>query len=110
MLHLVLHLLVPALVTLIFYRRYGWAAFIRLMAGMVIDVDHIRANPFYDSERCSINYHFLHTPIPIVIYCALFFVPRLPILSIGLIIHIILDYLNCLGFPDKYIQSLLAQA
>lgn len=104
--HLVLHVVVPALVTLIFYRRYGWAAFLRLMAGMVIDVDHIRAVPFYDPTRCSINYHFLHTPIPIILYCTLLFVPRLRMFSVGLIIHIALDYLNCLGFPDKFIQSL----
>ncbi|MGV3585725.1 MAG: DUF6122 family protein [Adhaeribacter sp.] len=108
MLHLVLHLLIPILVTLIFYPRYGWAAFIRLMAGMIIDVDHIMANPFYDSERCSINYHLFHTPIPIIIYCALYFVPRLRIFSVGLIIHIILDYLNCLGFPDKFVHNLFA--
>lgn len=108
MLHLVLHVLVPALVTLIFYPRHSWAAFIRLMAGMVIDVDHIMADPFYDSERCSINYHLLHTPIPIIIYGALYFVPRLRILSVGLIIHIILDYLNCLGFPDQFVKALFA--
>ena len=50
--HIVLPILVPILVTFVFYRRYGRAAFLRIIPGMVINVYHglnvigLRALPY----------------------------------------------------------------
>ncbi len=61
MVHIALHFLVPLLVALGFYRRHWRAAFAILVATMVVDVDHLLADPIYDPQRCSIGFHPLHT-------------------------------------------------
>ena len=66
-----------------------------MLAGMLIDIDHLLADPIYDAERCSIGFHPLHTPLPIVIYVLLLFHPKTRPLGIGLILHIFLDSLDC---------------
>ena len=66
-----------------------------MMLTMLIDLDHLLANPIYDSTRCSINFHPLHGFIPIAIYVVLSFIPKTRVIGIGLIIHIILDSIDC---------------
>ena len=66
-----------------------------MMLTMLIDLDHLLANPIYDSTRCSINFHPLHGFIPIAIYVVLSFIPKARVIGIGLIIHIILDSIDC---------------
>ncbi len=67
-----------------------------MMAGMLIDLDHLLADPIYDAERCSIGFHPLHTPLPIALYTLLLFHPKTRAIGIGLILHILLDSLDCL--------------
>ena len=65
---------------------------------MLVDVDHLLANPIYDPTRCSIGFHPLHGFIAIAIYSALCFVPKykyLRIIAFGLMIHMGLDYIDC---------------
>jgi len=66
-----------------------------MMLTMLIDLDHLLANPIYDSTRCSINFHPLHGFIPIAIYAVLSSIPKTRVIGIGLIIHIILDSIDC---------------
>ena len=35
---------------------------------MLVDVDHLLANPIFDANRCSINFHPLHTYYAIGVY------------------------------------------
>jgi hypothetical protein len=42
---------------------------------MIVDVDHLLADPIYDPNRCSIGFYPLHTTPAIVIYAALFVLP-----------------------------------
>lgn len=113
MLHIVLHFLAPILVALIFYRnRWGFASLL-MIATMVIDADHLLADPIYDPLRCSINFHPLHSYFAIIIYVLLFLIPLalkrrslskvvlkrlgyIHLFGLGLIIHIVLDAFDCL--------------
>ena len=97
MLHILLHVLVPLAVALA-VGRDGWKPrFAWMMAGMVIDLDHLLADPVYDPTRCSLGFHPLHTAVPIVIYLALALWPRTRWFGAGLCVHIALDALDCLG-------------
>jgi len=63
---------------------------------ILIDIDHLVAYPIFDSNRCSINFHPLHSFFAIIIYLALAIFKKTRILGIGLIIHIIADATDCL--------------
>ena len=66
-----------------------------MMATMLVDIDHLLATPIYDPARCSIGFHPLHQFLPIGIYIALCFVPKLRLIGIGLVIHMALDSIDC---------------
>ena len=66
-----------------------------MMAGMLIDLDHLLADPIYDPGRCSIGFHPLHGLLPITLYVALLAHPKTRILGIGLCVHIALDSTDC---------------
>ncbi len=94
-LHLALHALVPAAVAGIGYRERFWRAFGVLMATMLVDLDHLLATPVFDPNRCSINFHPLHTWPAIGLYCLLLFHPKSRLVGIGLLIHMALDQIDC---------------
>ena len=100
-LHLLLHLAVPALVAWLFFRdpvrSVGFKrAWLLLLLGWMIDLDHLLADPIYAPDRCSIGFHPLHTAPAIAVYGALT-VPRTTrLFGIGLLIHIALDAIDCL--------------
>lgn len=66
-----------------------------MMATMAVDLDHLLAVPVYDPNRCSIGYHPLHSYYAIGVYVILLFFPKTRIVGLGLVIHMILDYLDC---------------
>lgn len=66
-----------------------------MMLTMLVDLDHLLATPIYDATRCSIGFHPLHTFIPIGIYLVASFIPKTRYIGIGLIIHIVLDSIDC---------------
>ena len=95
MVHLLLHGLVPLAVACTVFRRDWARAFLLMMAGMVIDLDHLLAQPIYDPGRCSIGFHPLHSMLPIAIYVAMLAHEKTRLLGLGLCIHITLDSLDC---------------
>lgn len=66
-----------------------------MIATLLVDVDHLLANPIYDPSRCSIGFHPLHQLWFIVAYMALCFVPKVRLIGIGLIVHMALDTIDC---------------
>ena len=96
LLHILLHFVVPGLVAGLVFREKWLTSWLILMSATIIDVDHLLANPIFDPNRCSIGFHPLHSTAAIILYPLLLLVPRLRILSIGLLIHIGLDALDCL--------------
>jgi hypothetical protein len=95
MFHVVLHFLVPAIIAALFYRKMLLKAWLIMIATMIIDLDHLLANPMYDPNRCSIGFHPLHSYLAVVIYVGLLFFPRVRLIAIGLVIHMALDYADC---------------
>jgi hypothetical protein len=95
-LHIVLHVLVPGLVALGFYRRNFWRAWILLCLAMLVDIDHLLADPVYDPGRCSIGFHPLHSEIAIAAYGLAVLAAPLRLFAIGLLVHMALDGIDCL--------------
>ncbi|MCW9706394.1 hypothetical protein J6I44_05990 [Aliifodinibius sp. 1BSP15-2V2] len=80
---------------------------------MVVDLDHLLADPIYDPERCSIGFHPLHTTPAIILYGLMFLIPLLlkskgetlshqsgqgiiHLVGLGLLIHMLLDGVDCM--------------
>ena len=70
-----------------------------LISTMLVDIDHLLANPIYSPTRCSIGFHPLHSFFAISLYSILCVIPKLNqklrYIGIGLMIHMILDSLDC---------------
>ena len=96
LLHLALHVAVPGLVARLFYRqRWKWSWLVLLLT-MLVDVDHLLADPVFDPDRCSIGFHPLHTAPAIAVYAGLALLRRTRLIGLGLLIHMALDALDCL--------------
>lgn len=112
MIHIALHFIVPLLVATTFYSGRWQSAFLIMIATMLVDIDHLLADPVYDPERCSIGFHPLHTLPAIAIYAALFVLPMfwrrkdaaeglqssariIHLVGLGLLIHMALDWVDC---------------
>ena len=95
LLHLSLHAAIPGAVALLFFRRHWKRAWLIMFATMLVDLDHLLADPIYDPGRCGIGFHPLHSYPAIAAY-ALLLVPRpTRLLALGLVIHMALDALDC---------------
>jgi len=58
-------------------------------------LDHLLAIPIYDASRCSIGFHPLHQPWFIALYITLCFLPKTRLVGVGLMIHMVLDSIDC---------------
>jgi hypothetical protein len=95
MFHIALHFFVPAAIAGLFFRKNWKTAYFLMIATMVVDIDHVFANPIYDPSRCSIGFHPLHSLSLIVLYFGLCFIPMTRLVGIGLSIHMALDAIDC---------------
>lgn len=94
--HFGLHLLAPGLIAWVFFREQWIKAWLIMLATMLVDLDHLLADPIFDATRCSVGFHILHSYYAIAVYAAMSFFPRLRIAAIGLLFHMFTDYLDCL--------------
>jgi len=94
--HYGIHFLFPLLIALIFFKSNWQKAFLIMAATMLIDIDHLLASPIFDPQRCSINFHPLHSYYAIGLYIVLTFIKKTRLLGIGFCIHIIADWCDCL--------------
>ncbi len=104
-LHYSLHLLFPALIAFVFFRKDWKKVYVIFLLTMLIDLDHLFANPIFDPKRCSIGFHLLHSFYAIPIYIMLLFIPKkeIKIVSIGILFHILTDTLDCIwSFSNCY--------
>ncbi|MCB4808010.1 DUF6122 family protein [Tamlana sp. 62-3] len=89
------HFLLPLVIALLFYKTNWKIAYLTMAAGILIDLDHILATPIFDSGRCSIGYHPLHSWFAILFYIFLLVPKKSRLVALGLVIHIIADILDC---------------
>lgn len=94
--HYGLHFGLPLLIALLLFKAKWKTAYLIMLCGLLIDLDHLLAQPMFDPNRCSINFHPLHSYYAIAIYVGLTIFKKTRILGIGLIIHIIADTIDCL--------------
>ena len=94
-LHYGIHFGLPLLIALFFFKNIWLKAYLILIAGIFIDLDHLLASPIFDANRCSINFHPLHTYYAMIIYVILTFFKKTRLIGLGLCIHIIADYVDC---------------
>ena len=95
--HYFLHLALPFLISIVFYRKDWKKVYLIMLLTMLVDLDHLLANPIYQVDRCSINFHPLHSYYAIAIYIILiFFRKPFNIIGIGLLLHMITDFIDCL--------------
>ena len=94
--HNFLHVFVLALAVWIFYREDWKNSFVLLMLTMIVDIDHLLANPLFDPQRCSIGFHPLHTEAATSLYALMLLHRKFRIFGLGLLIHMSLDGLDCM--------------
>ena len=93
--HYGIHFGLPLVVAIVFYNDYWLKAYAIMILGMLIDLDHLLANPIFDPNRCSINFHPLHSYYAIVVYMLLLIPKKTRLIGLGLVIHIIADTADC---------------
>ena len=101
MLHISLHLVVPLAVVGLFFKKEWKIAYFIMLSTMLVDLDHLLANPIYDPNRCSIGFHPLHQPWFIAFYFILSFYPKTRFIGVGLVIHMVLDAIDC--YPISFL-------
>ena len=93
--HIILHFLVPFIVANSVWREQWLQPFILMGLTIAVDFDHLLAKTVFDPNRCSIDFHPLHSWPAIGIYLVSLLSPRLRIIAIGLLIHLVLDGTDC---------------
>ncbi|QLG44085.1 DUF6122 family protein [Costertonia aggregata] len=95
-LHYGIHFLVPVLIAFVFFKENRFRILCILWAGILIDIDHLLASPIFDADRCSINFHPLHSYWAMAVYIFLTIIKKTRIVGIALLIHILADVTDCL--------------
>ena len=94
--HYGIHFIGPLAVALLFFKSHWKKAYLIMLLGILIDLDHLVATPMFDPNRCSINFHFLHSYYAIGAYVILAIFKKTRLIGIGLLIHIIADSADCM--------------
>jgi hypothetical protein len=93
--HYSLHFVLPIFIAKKWYNEQWIKSILMLWSTMIIDIDHVWAIPIFDACRCSVGFHTFHTMPFISLYIFLCFIPKIRIIGIGLILHIITDMIDC---------------
>lgn len=102
LMHYGIHLLVPILIALLFFKENRTRATLILLAGIIIDVDHLIAETIFDPNRCSINFHPLHSYWAVAVYSILLLFKKTRIFGIALLIHILADLVDCYLITQQF--------
>lgn len=94
--HYGLHFLAPGLIAYLFFHRRWKKAWLIMLATMLVDLDHLLADPIFDPNRCGIGYHPLHSYPAMFIYVIMFIYPKTRVVGLGLLFHMFTDWQDCL--------------
>lgn len=95
--HYFLHLGFPFFIAFAFFGKDWKRVYLILLATMLVDLDHLLADPIFQANRCSINFHPLHTDYAMAGYVILlFFRKPFNIIGIGLLFHMFTDFIDCM--------------
>ena len=93
--HYSLHFIAPALIAYLFFRSNWKIVYVIFLLSMFVDLDHLLATPTFDKNRCSINFHPLHSSIAMGFYVIGFFFKKTRILCFALLFHMLTDTIDC---------------
>lgn len=93
--HYSLHFLVPLLISYIFFKKNWKTVYFIFILSMLVDLDHLLATPIFEKNRCSINFHPLHTYIAMGFYAIGLLFKKTRILCFALLFHMLTDYIDC---------------
>ena len=90
--HYSLHFVFPLLIAFVFFRKDWKKVYLIMFSTMMVDLDHLFANPIYQADRCSVNFHSLHTYYAIAVYIIMIFLRKpFNIIGLGLLLHMLTD-------------------
>lgn len=93
--HYSLHFLAPLFISFFFFRKNWKTVYIIFLCSMLVDLDHLLANPIFEENRCSVNFHPLHSYLAITIYFLALFFQKTRIIGIALMFHMLTDFIDC---------------
>lgn len=105
LIHYGLHFLFPGLIAWLFFRKEWKKVWLIMLATMLVDLDHLLADPIFDPQRCGIGFHPLHSYYAIAVYFLIFFFSKIrigKIVALGLLFHMFTDFQDCIWI--KYIN------
>lgn len=95
--HYFLHFGFPLILAVVFFKKEWRYVYFIFIATMLVDLDHLLASPIFQENRCSINYHPLHSYYAFVVYLGLlFFRKPFNLIGLGLIFHLLTDLIDCM--------------
>ncbi|WP_071585704.1 DUF6122 family protein [Ochrovirga pacifica] len=97
LIHYGLHFIAPLGIAYLYKSDHWRYNYFVLIATMLVDLDHLFAYPnIFDPNRCSINFHPLHSYPSVFVYFIFLFFKKTRLLGIGLLFHMLTDLLDCL--------------
>lgn len=96
--HYSFHFILPLIIAFFLFKENWKIAGIIMVSTILLDLDHLWANPIFDPNRCSIGFHPLHTVWALFVYCLMLLIPswKWRAIAIGCILHLGTDTLDCI--------------
>ncbi|NIJ44555.1 hypothetical protein FHR24_000994 [Wenyingzhuangia heitensis] len=95
LIHYGLHFLAPGIIAYLYNPKEWKKNWLILISTMLIDLDHLLASPIFDSNRCSVGFHPLHSFPVIILYFILLIPKKTRLIAIGLLFHLLTDLTDC---------------
>ena len=100
--HYFFHFGAPLIFAYFLFKSKWKKVYAIFILSMLVDLDHLLANPIFDPARCSINFHPLHTMPAIFLYLILLFPKKTRILAIALLFHMFTDWFDCYMMTNNW--------
>ena len=97
--HYSLHFLIIGAIAYWYDRKHWKKYWLILLATMLVDLDHLVADPIFQEGRCSIGFHPLHSYYVLSLYLLGAILVKhkiLKLIFIGLLFHMFTDSIDCL--------------
>lgn len=94
--HYFLHLGFPCFIAVVFFRKNWRKAYIIFVMTMLVDLDHLLADPIFQADRCSVGFHLFHSWYAMVLYVLLLFRNSTRVIGVGLLFHMFTDLVDCM--------------
>ena len=95
------HLILPIALAYVSYAPTWEKTSTILLSTNFVDIDHLIADPIYDTDRCSIGYHPLHSIPAIGVYSGMLLNRTTQKIGIGLLTHMAVDYIDCINTKER---------